>query len=131
MRNNSFSLRGGRRTAEGGPPLPAPILLGCVSVFCPRSPSHLSPSPRPQRNLNFVSNWNKETLRSSVESMVWISTISASYEHTRRLDFACVTGSISAMLVVFIGEQLTPSYRSLEASVRHHFGQENAKDSRR
>mmetsp|Transcript_24209 Transcript_24209/g.50293 ORF Transcript_24209/g.50293 Transcript_24209/m.50293 type:complete len:899 (-) Transcript_24209:863-3559(-) len=81
------------------------------------------------RNLNFVSNWNKETLRSTIESIVWISTISKSYEHTMRLDFACVTGSISAMLVVFLGELLTPVSRSLETSVRRHFGQENAKDS--
>ena len=78
--------------------------------------------------MNFVENWEKETLRSSTEVVVWISVINSSYAITQRLDFAVVVGTLAACLVVFLGEYMTPFSKQLQTHLRTSFG-ESDKDS--
>ena len=82
-----------------------------------------------QRNLNFVENWEKETLRSSTETVVWIAVIHNSFTLTQRYDFAFIMGTLSACLVVFIGEYMSASSRVVQKTLRKFFG-ESEKDAK-
>ncbi|GMH58856.1 hypothetical protein TrRE_jg3666 [Triparma retinervis] len=80
------------------------------------------------RNIDFVENWEKETLRSSTEVVVWISVINSSFHVTERLDFSVVMGTLSACLVVFLGDYMTPASKQLQKHLRTLFG-ESEKES--